>query len=282
MKFLPGPGLGGHCIPIDPFYLTWKAQEVGMPTRFIELAGQVNRGMPKYVVNRTMLALNDRGKAVKDAKILVLGLAYKPDVDDVRESPALDVIGLLEAKGARVEYHDPYVARTLEEGEERHSVPFTRETVAMYDCVVITTDHSGVDYDLRRDHRYAPYDRLEVESPCLTAGDVAARVWIRADEIRHALRLLEQLLEQLPEGPVTAVWPAAPAAGEGLGLVEGWRGEIVSYIRLGADGRVLRFFPRDPSWFSWPALERLIDGNIVADFPVCNKSINASYSGHDL
>jgi len=141
---------------------------------------------------------------------------------------------------------------------------------------------SGVDYDLRRDHRYAPYDRLEVESPCLTAGDVAARVWIRADEIRHALRLLEQLLEQLPEGPVTAVWPAAPAAGEGLGLVEGWRGEIVSYIRLGADGRVLRFFPRDPSWFSWPALERLIDGNIVADFPVCNKSINASYSGHDL
>jgi len=141
---------------------------------------------------------------------------------------------------------------------------------------------SGMDYDLRRDHRYAPYDRLQVASPCLAAGDVAARMQVRVDEIREALRLLEQLLEQLPDGPVHAAWPAAPAAGEGVGLVEGWRGEILSYIRLGPDGRVRRFFPRDPSWFSWPALERLIHGNIVADFPVCNKSVNGSYSGHDL
>jgi Ni,Fe-hydrogenase III large subunit/Ni,Fe-hydrogenase III component G len=141
---------------------------------------------------------------------------------------------------------------------------------------------SGVDYDLRRDHRYAPYDQLHVESPCLTAGDVAARVQVRAGEIRDSLRLLEQLLERLPDGSVRAVWPAAPGIGEGLGLVEGWRGEILSYVRLGSDGRVLRFFPRDPSWFSWPALEQLIHGNIVADFPVCNKSVNGSYSGHDL
>ncbi len=141
---------------------------------------------------------------------------------------------------------------------------------------------SGVDYDARRDHQYAPYDRLTVESPCLTAGDVAARLQVRADEIRHSLRMITQLLETLPDGPVREAWPAAPVAGEGVGIVEGWRGEIISYVRLGADGRVRRYFPRDPSWFSWPALEQLIHGNIVPDFPVCNKSVNGSYSGHDL
>jgi len=141
---------------------------------------------------------------------------------------------------------------------------------------------SGVDYDLRRDHGYAPYNRLQVESPCLTDGDVAARVQVRAGEIRHALKLLDALLRQLPEGPVATTWPETVAGGEGIGLVEGWRGEILSYVRLGGDGRVARFFPRDPSWFAWPALERLIHGNIVADFPVCNKSVNGSYSGHDL
>lgn len=141
---------------------------------------------------------------------------------------------------------------------------------------------SGVDYDARRDHRYAPYDRLSVESPCLLDGDVAARVQVRADEIRQSLSLLTQLLNELPDGPVQTEWPKASTAGEGMGLVEGWRGEIVCYVRLDADGRVLRFFPRDPSWFSWPALEYLIHGNIVADFPVCNKSVNGSYSGNDL
>jgi Ni,Fe-hydrogenase III large subunit len=141
---------------------------------------------------------------------------------------------------------------------------------------------SGIDYDLRRDHGYAPYDRLNVESPCKTAGDVAARVQVRTDEIRHALQLLAQLLEAIPDGPVQVPWPQSVSASEGIGLVEGWRGEIVSYVRLSADGRVQRFFPRDPSWFSWPALEQLIHGNIVADFPVCNKSVNGSYSGHDL
>jgi Ni,Fe-hydrogenase III large subunit len=141
---------------------------------------------------------------------------------------------------------------------------------------------SGIDYDLRRDHAYAPYHLLAVASPCLTAGDVAARMQIREEEIHDSLSLLDRLLKPLPEGPLRAPWPDDPAGGEGLGLVEGWRGEILSYVRLGEDGRVARFFPRDPSWFGWPALAQLIAGNIVPDFPVCNKSVNGSYSGHDL
>jgi Ni,Fe-hydrogenase III large subunit len=105
---------------------------------------------------------------------------------------------------------------------------------------------------------------------------------VRADEIRHSLQLLDALLQQLPDGPVSVPWPNRAANGEGLGVVEGWRGEILCYVRLAGDGRVARFFPRDPSWFSWLALEKLIHGNIVPDFPVCNKSVNGSYSGHDL
>src|SRR5206468_8426038 len=110
--FYPGPGLGGHCIPIDPFYLTWKAREVNLPTRFIELAGEINVQMPEYVVRKTALAMNDRGKAVKGSKVLVLGLAYKPDVDDVRESPSFELIEHLEKLGAHVDYHDPHVPKT--------------------------------------------------------------------------------------------------------------------------------------------------------------------------
>jgi Ni,Fe-hydrogenase III large subunit/Ni,Fe-hydrogenase III component G len=140
---------------------------------------------------------------------------------------------------------------------------------------------SGQDCDARRDHRYAPYDQLTVESPCLTAGDVDARVRIRATEIQQSLLLLQQLLDGLPDGPVQTEL-ACHGDGEGVGIVEGWRGEIICYVRVAANGTVQRFFARDPSWFSWPALEQLIHGNIVADFPVCNKSINASYSGHDL
>src|SRR3989440_1479850 len=140
--FYPGPGLGGHCIPIDPFYLTWKAREVGMPTRFIELAGEVNRNMPAYVVNKTVLALNEHGKAVKGAKILVLGLAYKPDVDDVRESPSFELIEKYEHLGAHVDYNDPHVPSTHK--MRRHdlqmkSVPLTAESLGSYDCVVIAT-----------------------------------------------------------------------------------------------------------------------------------------------
>ncbi len=149
MPFYPGPGLGGHCIPIDPFYLTWKAREYQFSTRFIELAGEINTGMPHYVVMRLIDALNDRGQALKGARVLVLGLAYKRDIDDVRESPAFEVIELLESKGAIVDYHDPYVPRTHK--MRRHdlgleSVALTPETLARYEAVVIVTDHSNVDY----------------------------------------------------------------------------------------------------------------------------------------
>ncbi len=149
--FYPGPGLGGHCIPIDPFYLTWKAREVGMPTRFIELAGEVNRGMPDYVVHRTSLALNDRGKAVKGSRILVLGLAYKPDVDDVRESPSFELIEKLENLGAQVDYHDPHVAKTH---KMRHhdlhmaSIELSPTALAGYDCVIVATHHSAYDWQM--------------------------------------------------------------------------------------------------------------------------------------
>ena len=156
------------------------------------------------------------------------------------------------------------------------------ETARVLGVVGYVGKASGMDYDLRRDHAYAPYDRLRVASPCLQAGDVAARLQVRAEEIRHALALLDQLLKDLPSGPVQAEWRTPAAGSEGLGLVEGWRGEIVTHVRFGSDGRIARCFPRDPSWLNWPALEQLIHGNIVADFPVCNKSVNGSYSGQDL
>ena len=147
--FYPGPGLGGHCIPIDPFYLTWKAREFGVNTRFIELAGQVNRSMPEYVVKRTMLALNDRGKAVKDANVLLLGLAYKADVDDMRESPTFELMDRLQALGARVSYHDPHVPIIGPTREHAHwkglrSVPWDRSTIMATDCVIICTNHKAV------------------------------------------------------------------------------------------------------------------------------------------
>jgi UDP-N-acetyl-D-glucosamine dehydrogenase len=153
--FYPGPGLGGHCIPIDPFYLTWKAREVGMPTRFIELAGEINRGMPDYVVNRTALALNDRGRAVKGSKILILGLAYKPDVDDVRESPSFELIEKLEHLGAEVDYHDPHVPKTHKMRHhdlQMQSIKLTPEALKKYDCVLIATHHAAYDWQMIADH----------------------------------------------------------------------------------------------------------------------------------
>lgn len=140
---------------------------------------------------------------------------------------------------------------------------------------------SGQGFDLRRDNPYPPYDRLDVEVPVYQDGDVAARVRVRMDEISIALGVMDRLLQVLPDGPVLESWPE-PHACKGLGAVEGWRGEVVCYVRLDEDGRVARFFPRDPSWLTWPSLEQLITGNIVPDFPVCNKSVNGSYSGHDL
>jgi UDP-N-acetyl-D-glucosamine dehydrogenase len=153
--FYPGPGLGGHCIPIDPFYLSWKAQEVGIPTRFIELAGEINHKMPDYVVQRTTQALNDRGKTVKGTKILVLGLAYKPDIDDVRESPSFELIEKLAHLGASVEFNDPHVPATHKmRKHDLHlrSVPVTPQSLRSYDCIVISTHHSAYDWQMIADH----------------------------------------------------------------------------------------------------------------------------------
>jgi UDP-N-acetyl-D-glucosamine dehydrogenase len=149
MPFQPGPGLGGHCIPIDPFYLTWKARQFEFQTRFIELAGEVNTEMPRYVVQRAMEALNERGKALKGSRILVLGMAYKKDVDDMRESPAVRIIELLQERGAEVVYHDPYVPR-VPRMRQHHldmvSVPLTDDALESADAVLIATDHSAIDY----------------------------------------------------------------------------------------------------------------------------------------
>lgn len=141
---------------------------------------------------------------------------------------------------------------------------------------------SGQDIDARRDRRYAPYDRLDVRVPLFTDGDVEARMHVRSEEILVSLDLLEQLLRDIPDGPIRTEWRVPQEGAEGIGVVDGWRGEILTYVRFDAGGKIGRFFPRDPSWFTWPALEQLIHGNIVPDFPVCNKSVNGSYSGHDL
>src|SRR5512134_42371 len=148
MKFTPGPGLGGHCIPIDPLYLSWKMKSVHYNARFIELASEINTNMPRYVVSRIMEALNDRGMALKGSKILVLGAAYKPDIDDVRESPALDVIGLLRQKGSIVEYHDPYIYHIHHEtdGWDMDSVQDVMQSVRDADAGVTITNHKVYDY----------------------------------------------------------------------------------------------------------------------------------------
>jgi UDP-N-acetyl-D-glucosamine dehydrogenase len=149
--FYPGPGLGGHCIPIDPFYLTWKAREYGVSTRFIELAGEVNASMPSYVIHRLMDALNERGKALKGARVLVLGAAYKKDTDDPRESPGLKIMEELLRKGAHVDYSDPHLPR-LPLGRRHRldlaSVPLTEATLRQYDAALLVTDHSRFPYDL--------------------------------------------------------------------------------------------------------------------------------------
>jgi UDP-N-acetyl-D-glucosamine dehydrogenase len=150
MPFYPGPGLGGHCIPIDPFYLTWKAREFEFATRFIELAGEINTAMPAHVVTRLQDALNDRlSKPVRGSRVLVLGVAYKADVDDVRESPALHIIELLLSKGAQVRYHDPWIPqlpRTRKHSLDLRSVELTDEELDQADCVLVVAAHTGVDY----------------------------------------------------------------------------------------------------------------------------------------
>ncbi|OGL43435.1 MAG: UDP-N-acetyl-D-glucosamine dehydrogenase [Candidatus Schekmanbacteria bacterium RBG_16_38_10] len=146
--FYPGPGLGGHCIPIDPFYLTWKAREYDFPTKFIELAGEINTFMPYYVVQKTIEAINEKGKSISGAKILILGLAYKKDVDDPRESPSLKLIELLKDKGAKVDYNDPYIPippKMRKYKLDIKSVSLSAKTLAKYNCVIIATDHSEYD-----------------------------------------------------------------------------------------------------------------------------------------
>jgi UDP-N-acetyl-D-glucosamine dehydrogenase len=152
MKFTPGPGIGGHCIPLDPHYLAWKMRTLNYKTRFIDLASEINSQMPDYVVEKVAHALNDARKAVNGSRVLVIGVAYKKNIDDIRESPALDVIRLLEGRGATVAYHDPYIPRFREEGHERVGVPLTAAELERSDAVVIVTDHSSIDYQLIVDH----------------------------------------------------------------------------------------------------------------------------------
>jgi len=153
--YYPGPGLGGHCIPIDPFYLTWKAREYGLSTRFIELAGEVNANMPQWVIGKVVDALNERGKAIKGAKILVLGIAYKKNVDDMRESPSIELMEILQKKGAEISYSDPHVQKfpkMREHSFDLQSIPLTAATLALYDCVLIATNHAKFDYELIEKH----------------------------------------------------------------------------------------------------------------------------------
>jgi len=148
--FYPGPGLGGHCIPIDPFYLTWKARQYGMATRFIELAGEINTNMPHYVIQKTMDALNEKKKSLRGSKVLLLGLAYKKDIDDLRESPSIELIELLQEKGAIVDYNDPYVPQSIKQRQhdlQMKSKKLSEKMLASYDVVLISTDHSCYDYD---------------------------------------------------------------------------------------------------------------------------------------
>lgn len=166
--FYPGPGLGGHCIPIDPFYLTWAARRVGVNTKFIELAGEVNTQMPNYVLQRVAMALNDHGKPLKGSNVCILGVAYKKNVDDPRESPAFTILESLEAKGAEVSYHDPYIP--MLPAMRHHSIrlasqPLTPEFLQEQDCVVIVTDHDGVNYDFVVEH-----SRLVVDTRNTMAG----------------------------------------------------------------------------------------------------------------
>ncbi len=179
MRFNPGPGWGGHCIPIDPFYLTWKAREFGAYTRFIELAGEINTRMPEHVVDRVAAALNDLGKPVKGSRVLVLGLSYKPDISDDRESPSYRLMDLLDERGAEVAYHDPHVPMIQPSREHAHwagleSVPWDRATIESHDAVVISTNHSAIDYT-----RLAEWARLIVDTRNAMAGidAPAGKVW---------------------------------------------------------------------------------------------------------
>jgi len=176
--FYPGPGLGGHCIPIDPFYLTWKAREYEFPTRFIELAGEINSSMPEHVVDSIVDALNQRKKCLQDARVLVLGIAYKKDIDDLRESPSLRIIELLQGRGARVDYHDPYfpaLHKMRKYDFALQSVEPTPEALASYDVVVIATDHSSYDYPAIVRHAHLVIDTRNATKSVKEHGEKIVR-----------------------------------------------------------------------------------------------------------
>jgi UDP-N-acetyl-D-glucosamine dehydrogenase len=167
MKFTPGPGIGGHCIPLDPHYLAWKMRTLNYKTRFIDLASEINSQMPAYVVEKVVLALNDERKALNGSRALVVGVAYKRDVDDVRESPALDIIRLLASHGADVAYHDPHIPVVVEDGHERRSVPLAPAEVEAADVVVIVTDHRSIDYQMLVDRAPLIVDTRNATRNCL-------------------------------------------------------------------------------------------------------------------
>jgi UDP-N-acetyl-D-glucosamine dehydrogenase len=158
MPFYPGPGLGGHCIPLDPFYLSWKAREYDFTTRFIELAGDINDTMPHHVVEEAMELLNTEGKALSGSKVMLLGMAYKRDIDDLRESPALKIARLLTERGAKLSYHDSYIPKVDVPGLQFESIPLTPEDLAVQDLVIITTGHTNVDYQQVVDHAPLIFD----------------------------------------------------------------------------------------------------------------------------
>jgi UDP-N-acetyl-D-glucosamine dehydrogenase len=170
MKFTPGPGIGGHCIPLDPHYLAWKMRTLNYKTRFIDLASDINSHMPDWVVEKVSWALNEDRKAVRGSRIMVLGVAYKRDIDDVRESPALDVIRLLEDRGAHVEFHDPFVSEFREDGHIRKGVDLSDDMLRWADAVVIITDHKAVDYQ-----RVADQAMLVVDTRNMMASTVSGR-----------------------------------------------------------------------------------------------------------
>jgi len=175
--FYPGPGLGGHCIPIDPFYLTWKAKEIGHHTKFIELAGEINSHMPRYVVDRVAGALNEERKALRGSKVLVIGIAYKPDIDDIRESPAAEIVELLQESGAEVSYHDPHVPSFPSMRRYQialDSVALDQAALEAADCVLIVTDHKAIDYGLIGRHAGLVVDTRNAMTR--TNGPIAARV----------------------------------------------------------------------------------------------------------
>jgi UDP-N-acetyl-D-glucosamine dehydrogenase len=162
MKFTPGPGIGGHCIPLDPHYLAWKMRTLNYKTRFIDLASEINSQMPDYVVEKVSRALNDVSKAVRGSRVLVLGVAYKRDIDDVRESPALDIIRLLEERGAHVEFHDPFVTEIREDGHVRRTVELSDEMLRWADACVVVTDHKSIPWQRVLDHAALVVDTRNV------------------------------------------------------------------------------------------------------------------------